>query len=90
MKSLKTLLVFVLCLPSLVTAHAADADIEGKLASLKQALQQNKEKLKQYEWIETITVSKNGEQKSQRKNRCYYGADGKVQKVPISVTQSDD
>jgi hypothetical protein len=39
--------------------------------------------LRSYEWIETVTVLHDGEQKSRKENRCYYGADGKQEKVPI-------
>jgi len=40
--------------------------------------------LRSYEWIETVTVKLGGEQKSQKQNRCYCGADGKEQKVPLA------
>jgi hypothetical protein len=54
-----------------------------RIAEFKQALQQSQAKLRNYEWIETTTVSLKGEVKSQKQNRVYYGADGKLQKVPI-------
>jgi len=41
--------------------------------------------LRQYEWIETTTVSLKGEEKSKTQNRCYYGADGKKQEVPVAA-----
>jgi len=73
-----------------VLIHGAAAQAPGiqeKVAALKQALQQNQARLKQYEWIETTVVSKNGEEKSRKQNRCYYGADGKLQKVPLASSQ---
>jgi hypothetical protein len=39
--------------------------------------------LRTYEWMETTVVSMKGEEKSRKQNRCYYGADGKVEKVPV-------
>ena len=53
------------------------------VAALKQSLQQGLAKAKQYEWVETTIISLKGEEKARKQNRCYYGADGKVQKIPI-------
>ena len=53
------------------------------VAALKQSLQQGLAKARQYEWIETTIISLKGEEKARKLNRCYYGADGKVQKVPV-------
>ncbi len=69
---------------------AAPGGMGDKMASLKKALQQNQASLKQYEWVETVTVSKNGEQKSQKQFRCYYGLDGTLQKIPLASSQDDD
>ena len=38
---------------------------------------------RKYEWVETTTISLKGEEKGKKQNRCYYGADGKVQKISI-------
>jgi hypothetical protein len=56
---------------------------QERVAALKQSLQENQKRLAQYEWIETMTVSLKGEEKATRQQRCYYGADGKIQKVPV-------
>ena len=53
------------------------------VAALKQALQQGMAKARQYEWVETTIISLKGEEKARKQNRCYYGADGKVQKVSL-------
>jgi len=42
--------------------------------------------LKQYEWIETTVISIKGEEKSRKQERCYYGADGGVQKIEINAS----
>lgn len=54
-----------------------------RVAALKQSMQQGLAKIRQYEWIETTVISMKGEEKSRKQNRCYYGADGKVQKVAL-------
>lgn len=58
-------------------------DTQARVAEFKQALAKNKADLKKYQWIETTTVSLKGEVKSVKKNLCYYGADGKIQKTPM-------
>jgi hypothetical protein len=55
------------------------------VASLKQNLADSQKRLRQYEWIETTTISLKGEQKSQKQQRVYYGADGKLVKVPLGA-----
>lgn len=53
------------------------------VALLKQSIGDGTKKLAQYEWIETTVISLKGEEKGRKLNRCYYGADGKVQKIPL-------
>jgi hypothetical protein len=56
---------------------------EARVAALKQSLAEGQAKLRQYEWIETTTISLKGDEKSRTQLRCYYGADGKLQKLPV-------
>jgi hypothetical protein len=56
---------------------------EERIAALKQSLQESQKQLRQYEWIETTIMSLKGEEKSRKQQRCYYGADGKIQKLPV-------
>jgi hypothetical protein len=53
------------------------------VAALKQNLADSQKKLRQYEWIETTAISLKGEEKSRKQQRVYYGADGKLTKVPM-------
>src|SRR6476659_514418 len=62
-----------------VILHAQAAQVSG----VKQSLQQGLAKARQYEWIETTVISLKGEEKARTQKRCYYGADGKVQKVSM-------
>jgi hypothetical protein len=64
-------------------AQAAGGGAQDPVAALKQSMQQGAALLRQYEWVETTIISMKGEEKSRKQNRCYYGADGKVQKVPL-------
>jgi hypothetical protein len=56
---------------------------EERVAALKQSLQESQARLRKYEWIETTIISLKGEEKSRKQQRCYYGADGKLQKLPV-------
>jgi hypothetical protein len=53
------------------------------VAALKQNLAESQKRLRQYEWIETTAISLKGEEKSRKQQRVYYGADGKLTKVPV-------
>ena len=53
------------------------------VAALKRSLAESKAALRQYEWIETTVISIKGEEKSSKQSRCYYGAEGTLEKVPI-------
>ena len=53
------------------------------VASLKQNLAESQKRLRQYQWIETTAISLKGEEKSRKQQRVYYGADGKLTKVPM-------
>ena len=64
-------------------APAAGAGKADAVAALKQSLQQGLAKARGYEWVETTIISLKGEEKARKQNRCYYGADGKVQKVSL-------
>ena len=66
-------------------ALAQQPTAEDRVAALKASLASSATTLRQYEWIETTTVSLKGEPKAQTQERCYYGADGKLQKVPVAA-----
>lgn len=59
-------------------------DAQAKIAALKQSIQASASSLRHYQWIETVVVSRKGEEQSRKQNRCYYGADGGVQKTLVS------
>lgn len=84
MKRTVTSLVVATILTLAVPSFARqDVTPEQRVAALKQSLAENQKRLRGYEWIETTIVSLKGEEKSRKQQRCYYGADGKVQKIPI-------
>ena len=87
MKSLR-LVTLTLLATTLLTGvtQAQTSSVPERIAALKAALETSKASLKQYEWIETTVVSLNGEEKSRKQERCFYGADGGLTKVELNET----
>ncbi len=61
----------------------AGGGAQERVAALKQNLQQGMALARKYEWTETTIIKLKGEEKGRKQNRCYYGADGKVQKTSL-------
>ena len=70
-------------------AQQAQLTPQQRVEMLKQWLQLSQAQVRAYEWIETTVVSKGGEEKSSKQKRCYYGADGKLQKVVLDSSSSE-
>jgi hypothetical protein len=66
-----------------IPAISQNSELKQKVADVKQAAAQNKQKLRQYQWIETTQLTLKGDAKPATQNSCLYGPDGKVQKTPI-------
>lgn len=89
MKLHRTILVAAIALSAAGLASHASATQdkvtpEQRLAAFKQSLAENQKRLRGYEWVETTIVSLKGEEKARQQKRCYYGADGKVQKIAMA------
>ncbi|MGE3308966.1 MAG: hypothetical protein AB7O66_03280 [Limisphaerales bacterium] len=69
-----------------VSVFAQQPSVPERVAALKATVAASQAVLRQYEWIETTTIELKGEEKSRRQQRCYYGADGGIQKVDVSST----
>jgi hypothetical protein len=65
-------------------ALAQQPTVQERVVSLKASLAASEVILKQYEWVEATVITLKGEEKSRKQERCYHGADGKVQKVLLS------
>jgi hypothetical protein len=87
MMSRTAVMAALLGLPPVLAAQQPPTPAGGakpdQVAALKQSLAEGTKKLAQYEWVETTVISMKGEEKSRKQNRCYSGADGKVQKVAM-------
>src|SRR5271155_3331714 len=81
-----SLLALVLVSPGIAPAQAPQPSVQERVAVLKATFAASQANLRQYEWIETTVVSLNGEEKSRKQQRCYYGADGVLQKVLVDAS----
>lgn len=63
---------------------------QERVEAIKQAFAESQKRLQSYEWIETTVLTLKGEEKSTKMQRCSYGPDGKVQKVPFGDGPDDE
>jgi hypothetical protein len=83
--SRRMVIIGALAIPVIFPAFAQNPEIQEKLAAVKQAAAENKQKIRQYQWIETTQLTLKGDAKPPTKNSCVYGPDGKVQKTMIGA-----
>jgi len=83
---LAAVIAAVLVTGSRIALAQAPASVPERVAALKATLAASQVALRQYEWIETTVVALNGEEKSRKQQRCYYGADGVLQKVLVDAS----
>lgn len=67
------------------TGAGAGAELQQKLAAVKQSVAENQQKLHQYQWKETTQLTLKGNPKPPSQSACQYGPDGKVQKTPLTA-----
>lgn len=83
LRSLACGLLGALLILAPLTGSYAQSPEEEKIAAIKQNLQTSAVNIRSYEWIETVSIKLKGEQKAQKQNRCYYGDDGELHKMPL-------
>jgi len=69
------------------TTATAKAELQQRLAEIKQSVAENQQKLHKYQWTETTQITLKGEPKPPKQSLARYGPDGKVQKTPIGAPQ---
>ncbi|MGC1417612.1 MAG: hypothetical protein WA817_20145 [Candidatus Acidiferrum sp.] len=65
-------------------AIAQTSQLQEKVAAVKQSAAENKQRLQQYQWIETTQLTLKGDAKPASTNLCRYGPDGQIQKNLVS------
>ena len=79
----RTMLICAAMLLAAVPTLPQNPELQQKLAAVRQSAAENKQKLLQYQWVETTQLTLKGDAKPPTKNACQYGPDGKVQKTAI-------
>ncbi len=79
----RTMILCAVMLVATVPTLPQNLELQQKLGAVKQAAAENKQKLLQYQWVETTQLTLKGDAKPLTKNSCQYGPDGKVQKTAL-------
>lgn len=62
---------------------------QERVAAIRKSFQESQARLRQYEWVETTVTTHKGEEKSRTQDRCYYGAEGTLVKIPLTPPPED-
>ena len=84
----KIVLPFLLTCASFAQTQPQPGMAQQRFQQMQQALAANSQRLHQYQWIETNTVSINGEPRPPKRSTCKYGPDGTVQKTPLGQQEA--
>jgi hypothetical protein len=79
----RLIIIGTIALVVTVAAIAQNGELQQKLAAVKEAAAENKQRLRQYQWTETTQLTLKGDPKPPSEKLCQYGPDGQVQKTPI-------
>jgi hypothetical protein len=79
----RLMIIGAIVLVTSLPAIGQNLELLQKLAAVKQAATENKQRLQQYQWTETTQLTLNGDAKPPTQNICQYGPGGQVQKTPI-------
>lgn len=82
-------LLFV-CMMAGAGAQELNQLMQQKVEALKQSIASNKQALRQYTWIEKTELRLKGEVKNTKLESCRYGADGSIQKTPLTEPPAQD
>jgi hypothetical protein len=83
-------MIAVLAAACTLPALAQQPSAAERAALLKATMEASQVVLKQYEWVATTVISLKGEEKSRKQERCYYGADGGVQKLELNESPAPE
>src|SRR5271167_1903876 len=81
------IIMMSLAIASFAQMAGGSPELQQKFQALKQAAAANKQRLTQYQWVETTVLTYKGEDKPPKQDLCRYGPNGQVQKVPIGEPQ---
>ena len=68
-------------------SQAVPEPLQEKIQAMQQAAGQNEQRLHQYQWIETATVTMNGTPRPPKQSICRYNTYGTLVKTPIGAQE---
>ena len=68
----RMMIIGAVALVAAVPALTQNPELQEKLGAVKQSMAENKQKLRQYQWIETTQLTLKGDAKPPTKNSCLY------------------
>src|SRR5271166_1648120 len=80
-------ILMTLAISSFAQMGGGPAELQQKLAAVKQSAAENKQRLHQYQWVETTQLTYKGDPKPAKQDLCSYGPNGQIQKVPVGQPQ---
>lgn len=75
-------LCLVACAPQALS-QGEPGGLQQEVHQIRDALAGNRQRLRDYEWIETVTVAIDGTPRAPRRYLCRYGSGGNLQKTPL-------
>jgi hypothetical protein len=79
----RRIIIGAMMLAIALPAIGQNLEMLQKLAAVKQAAAENKQRLHQYQWTETTQLTLKGDAKPPTQKICQYGPDGQIQKTSI-------
>jgi hypothetical protein len=83
--STRVMMIAAFALVAGIPAIAQNSELQAKLAAVKQAVAENQQSLRQYQWTETTQPTLKGEPKPESQKLCQYGSYGQVEKTSIGA-----
>lgn len=68
-------------------SSAQEEATQQHYAAIKEWMAQSIKQMRQYEWVETTSITFKGAEKSHKEERCFYTADGVFQKEPVGESR---
>jgi hypothetical protein len=81
--TLRPLFVVLAVVVSILPVNAQSPELQQKIQLVKQSVAENQQRLRQYQWTESVQLALKGDPKPPKQSLCRYGPDGTIQKMPI-------
>jgi hypothetical protein len=84
----KAIVPFLLACSAFAQTEPQAQTMRQELQKMRQAFAKNKQELRDYQWIETTTLTIDGKSRPPKQSMCRYAADGTLQKISLGGQQA--